>query len=85
VHAPLSQVEYDFYSNFVYQYGSSAFCKSSIVKALNDGDYVGACNGLLLYKKVGGYDCSTPGNKICRGVWDRQLERHKACMAEALS
>ena len=85
VHAPLSQVEYDFYSNFVYQYGAPTFCKSTIVKALNDGDYVGACNGLLLYKKVGGYDCSTPGNKICHGVWDRQLERHKACMAEALS
>ena len=26
------------------------------------------------------FDCSTPGNKICAGVWTRQLERHNACM-----
>ena len=27
------------------------------------------------------FDCSTPGNKVCRGVWTRQVERHKKCMA----
>lgn len=27
------------------------------------------------------YDCSTPGNKVCRGVWTRQLARHADCMA----
>ncbi|ATG96762.1 lysozyme [Paracidovorax citrulli] len=26
------------------------------------------------------FDCATPGNKVCRGVWTRQLERHKNCM-----
>jgi GH24 family phage-related lysozyme (muramidase) len=26
------------------------------------------------------YDCSTPGNKLCRGVWTRQQARHAACM-----
>ena len=26
------------------------------------------------------FDCSTPGNKICAGVWTRQLARHNACM-----
>lgn len=26
------------------------------------------------------FDCSTPGNKICGGVWSRQLVRHNACM-----
>jgi lysozyme len=26
------------------------------------------------------FDCSTPGNKVCMGVWTRQLERHKQCM-----
>jgi len=83
VHAPLSQVEYDFYSNFVYQYGAPTFCTSSIVKSLNQGDYVGACKALLLYRKVGGFDCSTPGNRVCPGVWTRQLERYEACMKEA--
>lgn len=27
------------------------------------------------------FDCSTPGNKVCRGVWTRQQERHAKCMA----
>lgn len=26
------------------------------------------------------FDCSTPGNKICRGVWTRQLERQQNCL-----
>lgn len=26
------------------------------------------------------FDCSTPGNKVCRGVWTRQLARHQKCM-----
>lgn len=28
------------------------------------------------------YDCSTPGNRVCRGVWTRQQERHQKCRAE---
>lgn len=27
------------------------------------------------------FDCSTPGNKVCRGVWTRSLARYDACMA----
>lgn len=27
------------------------------------------------------FDCSKPGNKVCRGVWTRQLERHQRCKA----
>ncbi len=27
------------------------------------------------------FDCSTPGNKTCYGVWTRQLARHAKCMA----
>lgn len=26
------------------------------------------------------FDCSTPGNKVCRGVWLRSQERHRKCM-----
>lgn len=26
------------------------------------------------------FDCSTPGNRICAGVWTRQMARHNACM-----
>lgn len=76
----LSQVEYDVYMDFVYQYGTSAWSKSSIRKHLLAGRYESACKALLLYKFSAGYDCSTPGNKRCAGVWTRQQQRHAQCM-----
>ena len=26
------------------------------------------------------YDCSTPGNRICMGVWTRAQKRHQRCV-----
>jgi hypothetical protein len=43
------------------------------------GNYALACQAYLRYKFAAGYDCSTPGNKRCMGVWTRQLQRHAAC------
>lgn len=75
----LHQAEYDLYMDWVYQYGSGAWEKSSMRRQLVAGNYKAACDALLLYKYSGGYDCSTPGNKRCAGVWTRQLERHQKC------
>lgn len=36
-----------------------------------------ANSGILRYR----FDCSTPGNKTCRGVWTRQMNRYNDCMA----
>lgn len=77
----LSQAEYDLYIDFVYQYGAGTWRTSSMRRHLLAGDYVPACAALLRYKFAGGYDCSTPGNRRCAGVWTRQLERHAQCMA----
>jgi len=81
VKAPLSQAEYDLASDFVYQYGAAAFCKSSMVKAMNEERYADACKAYLNYRFVAGYDCSTPGNRRCWGVWERQKTRYDKCMA----
>lgn len=80
VKAPLSQVEYDLMVDFSYQYGVYRLCNSSMVRKANAGDYVASCKGYLEYKKVQGYDCSTPGNKRCWGVWERSLNRYNDCM-----
>ena len=77
----LHQIEYDTYLNWNYQYGSGAWTRSGMRSKLLVGDYKGACNALLEYRFSGGYDCSTPGNKRCAGVWTRQQARHAACMA----
>lgn len=80
VKMPLSQSEYDTLVDFSYQYGVPTTCNSSIVAAINRGDYASACRGYLLYKKAGGFDCSIPGNKVCGGVWARSQRRYADCM-----
>lgn len=76
----LHQAEYDLYMDWVYQYGTGAWQKSSMRRELLAGDYRAACDALLKYRFSGGFDCSTPGNKRCAGVWTRQIERHRKCM-----
>ena len=77
----LHQPEYDIYMDWTYQYGTGAWLKSSMRSNLISGYYAQACKSLLAYRFSGGYDCSTPGNRRCMGVWTRQLERHAKCMA----
>ncbi len=76
----LHQEEYDLYLDFVGQYGIGTWRKSSMRRHLLNGDYLRACNSLLLYKYAADFDCSTPGNKRCWGVWERQLERNQKCL-----
>ncbi|WP_234857204.1 lysozyme [Acinetobacter junii] len=75
----LSQAEYDLYLDFSYQYGTSAFANSSMLRNLKAGKYRAACDSLLKYKYVAKRDCSIRKNN-CYGVWTRQLERHKKCL-----
>lgn len=77
----LHQAEYDVYIDWRYQYGATAWRSSSMLRELRAGNYPAACQALLRYRFSAGYDCSTPGNRICPGVWTRQQARHAQCMA----
>lgn len=76
----LHQDEFDLYMDFIGQYGIGTWRKGSPRKSLMAGNYVQACHDLLKYRFAAGFDCSTPGNKRCPGVWTRQLQRHAKCM-----
>lgn len=76
----LHQAEYDVYIDWRYQYGATAWRNSSMLRELRAGNYPAACQALLKYRFSAGYDCSTPGNRVCAGVWTRQIKRHAACM-----
>lgn len=76
----LTQGEFDVYLDFVGQYGMGTWRASSMRKDLLAGRYVAACNDLLKYRFAAGYDCSTPGNNRCFGVWKRQQERAAKCL-----
>lgn len=83
VTAPLHQTEYDLLIDFAYQYGAKTTCSSSMVRLANAGRYAESCGAYLRYRFAAGYDCSTPGNKRCWGVWTRQLNRYNQCMEAA--
>lgn len=88
---PLSQPEFDVYSELAYNIGTTTFCYNKqgqpavIPRKLQVGDYLGACNAILEYKFAAGYDCSTlvngQPNKRCYGVWKDRLALHEKCMA----
>ena len=75
----LSQDEYDLYMDFTYQFGTSAWSTSSMLRNLKLGQYKAACDSLLKWKYVAKRDCSIRSNN-CYGVWTRQVERHSKCM-----
>ena len=77
----LHQVEFDLYMDFTGQYGIGNWRSSSMRRDLIAGEYAQACTDLLKYRYAAGFDCSTPGNKRCWGVWSRQLERNAKCKA----
>ena len=79
------QAEYDILVDFAYQYGVPTACASSIVLYANAGRYGDSCSAYTLYKRSGGYDCSTmingKPNKRCWGVWTRSMARRDRCLA----
>lgn len=78
----LTQGEFDLYLDFTGQFGIGNWRSSSMRRHLLAGEYRQACDALLRYRFSAGFDCSTPGNRRCPGVWTRQQERHQKCRAE---
>lgn len=54
VKVPLTQGEYDGYISLSYNIGASSFCRSTLVKKLNQQDYQGACQEILRWDKFKG-------------------------------
>lgn len=80
----MTQAEYDNWMQFVYNFGTGNWMKSSMRRELLAGNPRAACDALLKYRYAAGYDCSTringQPNKRCWGVWTRQQERHAQCL-----
>jgi lysozyme len=83
VTAPLYPEEYDLWIDFVYNIGPTSFCASTAVRLLNQRQYTAACDQILRWKFVKGYDCSTPGNRVCHGLWKDRLRQHEECVKAA--
>lgn len=72
INVPISQNQHAAFTSFAYNVGVPAFCKSSLLKKLNAGDYVGACNGLLAWTYAGG--------KYVQGLANRRKVEQRLCL-----
>ncbi len=54
VTTPLTQSQYDALASFIYNVGSGAFTKSTLLRKLNTGDYVGASAEFKRWNKADG-------------------------------
>ena len=68
--------------DMAYNIGVTGFNNSKVKKAIIKGDYRMAGQYVLEWKYITRngkkYDCSTPGNKVCYGLWKRRLWQSKA-------
>ena len=72
IKVPVTQGEFDAYSSFTYNVGVGAFCRSTLNKKLNAGDYAGACKELLKWTIAGG--------KQYPGLVKRRQEEYVRCI-----
>lgn len=72
---PMHQHEFEAYVSLTYNIGVSAFCKSTLVRKLNAGDYEGACREILRWDKFQG--------KPLRGLTLRRQAEFKQCTGAA--
>lgn len=74
IKVPLHQREYDSYISLSYNIGTTAFCSSTLVKKLNQEDYLGACKQLLRWNRAKG--------KVVKGLTNRRQQEYKMCIGE---
>lgn len=72
IKTPISEKEEAAYLSFTYNVGVGAFSKSTLLKKLNSGGRVGACNQLLRWDKAGG--------KKLKGLTLRRESENKLCL-----
>ncbi len=72
VKVPLHQYEYDAYTSLAYNIGSGAFCRSTLVRLLNQQKYDEACKQILRWDFFKG--------KPLRGLTIRREKEYKQCI-----
>lgn len=80
---PLNQNQYDAFVRFTFNVGTSAYCSSTLVKKLNQGDYDGACRGLLDWngvciKRNAAGKCIK--KRVIQGLVNRRQSEYRQCI-----
>ena len=72
VSVPLTQNELDVYVSFAYNAGTANFCRSTMARKLNAGDYAGACAELRRWVYFKG--------KVLPGLVSRREDEYRRCV-----
>ena len=76
ISVPVYQHEYDAFVSASYNIGSAAFCRSTLVKKLNAGDYAGACMELKRWVYAG-----KPKRRL-KGLVKRREAEYRTCIGK---
>ena len=68
----LNQHQYDAFTSLAFNIGTRAYCTSTLVKLLNQGDYTGACNQLPRWNRAAGREV--------KGLTNRRLAEKALCL-----
>lgn len=60
------------FTSAAYNFGTGAFCKSSMVRLLKEGEYAAACEALMMYVRAGG--------RVVKGLVNRRNAERKLCL-----
>ena len=72
---PMHPHEFSAFVSLTYNIGPGAFCRSTVAKHLNAGDYTGACDAILMWDKQAG--------KTLRGLTIRRKKERDQCLGLA--
>ena len=71
---PLRDNERIAFVSLSYNIGTSAFCKSTVVRRFNAGDKAGACDAILMWNRAGG--------KVVQGLTNRRKQEREICLKD---
>jgi lysozyme len=74
VKVPLHQHEYDAFLSLAYNIGPSAFCNSTLVRRLNEGNYEEACKQILRWNRA--------GTQVVKGLTNRREAEYRQCIGK---
>lgn len=74
VHVPMSVNTHAAITSWAYNVGVSAARRSTLIKKLNAGNYVGACHELKRWNRAGGH--------VVRGLINRRKRETKLCLKD---
>lgn len=74
VKVPLNQNQYNAFTLFAFNVGVGGFCKSTLAKQLNKGQYTEACNGMYKWVYVNGVKSN--------GLYNRRKVEVSMCLSQ---